>query len=130
MVTDIFTPGLTAGNPLALAALNHSIVSSGARFMPASTLHYGAPARERERESESRQDGPGRGGLTESGRVGFYSPRARHIVYPKNTLRAHAIARHAADRGERERETVYRRHDLGYVDAPAISMSAIAIEAR
>lgn len=43
MVTDIFTPGLTAGNPLALPALNHSIVSSGARFMLASTLHYGAP---------------------------------------------------------------------------------------
>lgn len=31
MVTDIFTPGLTAGNPLALPALNHSIVSAGER---------------------------------------------------------------------------------------------------
>lgn len=28
---------------MALPALNHSIVSSGARFMLASTLHYGAP---------------------------------------------------------------------------------------
>lgn len=30
LVTDIFTPRLTAGNPLALPALNHSIVSVGA----------------------------------------------------------------------------------------------------
>ena len=71
MVTDIFTPGLTAGNPLALPALNHSIVSSGARFMLASTLHYGAP-----------------------GPVDLAS--IAHVLgtlsIPKNILRAHAIA--------------------------------------
>lgn len=69
--------------------------------MPASTLHYGAHRRVREGAEITWGGGEGgpadRGGdATESGRVGFYSPRARHIVYPKNTLRAHAIVRHAA----------------------------------
>lgn len=73
------------------------------------------------------REGKGRGDITESGRVGFYSPRARHIVYPKNTLRAHAIAWHAAlSNGRREYLSPTSPTSLG----PGLSISAIAIEAR
>jgi len=101
--------------------------------MPASTLHYGAPEgggkgarrgeKERERERERGQGGPadrGREGATESGRVDFYSPRARYIVYPKNTLRAHAIARHAA----------FRRGESTSLRRPLSPTSSSAIDIR
>lgn len=140
LVTDIFTPGLTAGNPLALPALNHSIVfGRRARFMPASTLHYGARGgptdRPRGVEGEGERGRKGEGDRTESGRVGFYSPRARHIVYPKNTLRAHAIAWHAALR-RRESISPTSPTSLGQAidirdrDRGAMSTSSVSMNVR
>lgn len=105
------------------ARVNASLWGPGRANRPPGGL--GAEGKERE----------GKGDTTESGRVGFYSPRARHIVYPKNTLRAHAIAWHAAlSNGERvsladladvarARPIDIRDRDRGSMSTSSVSMN-------
>lgn len=129
LVTDIFTPGLTAGNPLALPALNHSIVfGRRARFMPASTLHYGARGgpTDRPRGVRGRGKGGGRGRGTEPSPVELAS--IAHVPATLSIPRIHyAPTRSPGTRlsdGERVSRRPRRRR------SGRLSISAIAIEAR
>lgn len=134
-----FHPGVDGGQPFGVARAQslHCLRPARSFYARVNASLWGPGRANRPTEGRGgRGGGGGRGeDTTESGRVGFYSPRARHIVYPKNTLRAHAIAWHAALR-RRESISPTSPTSLGQAidirdrDRGAMSTSSVSMNVR